>query len=198
MVFSITMSIFPWRKRVIFRVESSLPDPLEQKYRLRQKIVALTFLGAVGVLSIPVVRDRQAAIDATRASRHLAEFILDSQSLGMLNRTSVLLELRDQHWQRLLLDSPDCKLAQSTVPPQSFAQNDIKWTIKYGAQELTQICLSPGHGLLDTQGQPLNHAQLQIVSTPKEDIEQARSDRSRYIQFGVAGNPLYIKEIKHL
>ena len=192
------MSIFHFNKKVIFDVEDSLPDPIEQKFRFRRRIMGITFLGALVLLAIPVINDRIPAVKAANATRNMAQSILDAQVQAANSRHAVFLQLNaHKEWEIFFLNTDSCKsttqsAAQSHTPPQRIFSEKILWKMKLNEKEISSICFQPAQGLF-VDSQALQNQEIKITVTPEEDADSNRMDRMRKISLSNSGILLFPK-----
>jgi len=146
------MSIF--RRKTIFHVEDALPDPEELKLRFRRRVLLLTFVGFLAVLSIPVARDLQPDLAARSQTRRFADRILEARTLASVGRAPVSLELDgdSRTWKRVF-HARDADCASPASAPEESWNSEVSWKLQ--VQKSTgetfsgrSLCLHPSQGLL--------------------------------------------------
>lgn len=164
-----------FRKNTIFHAERANPDAEELKIRFRRRVLALTFLGFLLILGVPVVRSIHQDLTARKNTRVLAEIFLDSRSLAALSRSAVSLVLTvdGKTWERRFhLPGEDCSLA-AEGPTELFTFENA-WKIQMktsdgGSKQGQQICLHPHRGVL-LEGEVLQAGTL-LIATQLEGEE---------------------------
>ncbi len=173
-----------FRKRVLFRVEETLPDPEEQKWIFRRRVLALTALIAIGILSVPVFQDRAPHLRTLTEARSLAGTILATRLYATQHRVAVSLRLDPadrRSWIRTFHATADCSTAD-TLPAQKFSLSRSVWRIQPIMQDASEgkevqtLCFDPWKGLI-ADGVPVNDSKIAIQGYPEEDIETQRTDR---------------------
>lgn len=148
------MGIF--RKKTIFHVEESMPDPEELKIRFRRRILLITILGFFIILGVPVIHALKPELRLRNETRILAEKIMEARLYSMQSRSPISLQLEadNQTWKRTfhLPDASNC-LSESTGPAEQLEPQGINWNIrlrKENGEELAgrTLCLHPLHGLM--------------------------------------------------
>jgi len=153
MVFwNLLMSIF--RRKTIFHAEDALPDPEELKLRFRRRVLLLTFVGFLAVLSIPVARDLQPDLVARSQTRRFADRILEARTLASVGRAPVSLELAKDNrtWTRVF-HARDTDCASPASAPEESWNSQVAWKLqvqKSSGETLSgrSLCLHPSEGLL--------------------------------------------------
>jgi hypothetical protein len=172
------MRIFGFRKKVIFDVEDSLPDPIEQKFRFRRRVMRFTFLGALVLLAIPVTRDRLPSMHAATAARQMADLVLESRLQATKNRSAVVLRLNSRReWEQIFLNTEQCEpLTASQTPIRKVTMPKVLWAAEWSQKEISKICFHPTKGLL-LDSSPQGTEALKITASPEDDTD--RTDRAR-------------------
>lgn len=182
------MSIF--RRKTIFHVEDALPDPEEIKLRFRRRVLLLTFVGFIAVLSIPVARDLKGDLLARNQARIFGERILETRKLASIGRVPVSLELGDdsRSWRRVFHEKENQCSAPVAGPSETWP-SEIAWKLqvrKANGESFSgrNLCLHPSQGLL-LDMIPISDGQLLI--TALKNSGQDASAESAYLllsQFG--------------
>lgn len=182
----------------MFRVDTSLPDPDILKLRFRRRFFFLTLLGALLLLTVPVLRDRLPALRAHKEARVLAERLLDMRLLAQQNKAASAIELLNtkQAWSLLEFGTrSNCDGNEAMAPRQQIEAVGLRWrlvqTDANGAQtkDIERICFHPLLGVL-ADSVPLKDQDLSIVVGPSADSETGRQDRLRQISIQKQGDEL--------
>ncbi|MCO5143324.1 MAG: hypothetical protein M9962_09570 [Oligoflexia bacterium] len=169
-----------FRKKTLFHVEQQITDPDEIKLRFRRKILGLTIVFALLLLSIPVFRSTSARLEARSEARKFAEWFLSSKVLSSQNRTSI-----SMHWikekkiweRRIHPKDTDCRETSSSVyGPYQFlgGSNEFDWNIKLASNdqtsmESTTLCIDPKQGLVINGSQVADTPLLVAVLGPEPE-----------------------------
>lgn len=153
MVLSVLTMIFG-RKKTIFHVEETLPDPEEVKFRFRRRIMAFSFFGAIGILAVPVLKEMEATFHLKREIREVSEYLLESKKIAIQNRKPVLLELsaEGKSWKRSLSSKEgSCSISKGSEHHE--LATELVWTLnlKNSTGETVQrreLCFDPVKGIL--------------------------------------------------
>jgi hypothetical protein len=173
-----------FRKRVLFRVEETLPDPEEQKWTFRRRILLIALLVAIGILGVPVYEDRAPHLRTLKEARTLAGTILETRLYSMQHRVAVSLHLDStdrRSWTRVFHSGAECTDID-TIPKQKFILQHSVWRIQPIAEsseatkEVHSLCFHPWKGLL-IDGIAVENARVAVQGYPEEDIETQRTDR---------------------
>jgi hypothetical protein len=163
------------RKRTIFHVEESLPDPEEIKLRFRRRSLAVTLFGFLLVLGTPVARDLHHSLHARAEARRFAEHALEARTQAAISRAPVGLEITaDGHgWKKTLYPAgEDCKAA-NPIPATDLPTDGINWKIQAqgeGGQSLSghSLCWHPRRGLL-LDSIPLGEGELLVTLSAQQE-----------------------------
>lgn len=193
-----------FRNKVLFRAERELPDPEELTLRFRRRVVVLTSIGALCLLSIPVLRDQIPALDAHRSARKLAEILLDSRVLASQTRSPVLLTVTSsptRAWIRSVRGATKDCTQEAPGPKEQFPSDPVEWRLSYLAEnavpgsaekEVHEICFHPYEGLY-VNHELLKEGQLQVLVRPEEDISANRIDRVQRITIQNHGSEISLE-----
>ena len=190
-----------FRKRVLFRVEESFPDPEEQKWRFRRRILLGTFVVVMFILGVPVVQDRIPHLRTLRQARSLAAIILETRLYAAQHRTSISLRLdsKDRHtWVRTFHQNGGCN-HPDTTPPERLSLLTSVWRIqtlaeseKQGASnEIQSLCFDPEKGLI-ADGIVTENNKVVLQGFPEEDVGSERIDRVAQLVLTGAGSVVSI------
>jgi hypothetical protein len=143
-----------FRRNTIFHAETSTPDSEELKVRFRRRVLALTFLGFLVILGLPVIRALNPDLAARSSARILAQVFVETRALASLSRTPVSLTLLadGKTWERRFhLNGDNCQgLVEG--PEQVFTFENfwkIQMQVSSGEAKLgEQICVHPRRGIL--------------------------------------------------
>jgi len=195
MVLSFLTMIFR-RKRTIFHVEESLPDPEEIKLRFRRRIMLLSFLGAIGILSIPVLKDLEDSLRIKQELRKLSDYILESKKLAARTRRPVLLTLSEEgrNWSRFQsLKSDSCEVDKRGNAPESL-QTNFSWSLNLKSQagesvQSTSLCFHPILGAL-IGNIVLGDSQLLLSARTGDPSAQSESYKAAYLLISRSGDEI--------
>lgn len=160
-----------FRRRTIFHVEDTLPDPEELKLRFRRRILLLTFCGFVLVLGIPVVRGMRTNLETRVDARKFAEQLIATRTMASAKRTPVSLDFKAEEgtWRRAehAGDGPCDGAILGT--PEVWVTEGVQW--KFQRQQENEatvtgktLCLHPRQGLM-LDRHPLNEGKLLVTVT---------------------------------
>lgn len=167
-----------FRRKTLFHVEETLPDPEELKLRFRRRVLILTFLGFLVVLAIPVARDLRSDLSTRKGARLFAETILETRLLAARSRAPISLEMEpdSKSWRRVFhaRGSSDC--ATGNIGPEEYFPSEISWKLQvqkeggetYGGRVL---CLHPTLGIL-LDSLPVENGKL-LVTALREDLKES-------------------------
>ena len=177
--------MFFWRKKTLFHVEESLPDPEEVKFRFRRRILGLTFIGAVSILAIPIFHTLQADLATQKDLRLFASLLMDSKLLSAQTRNPVSLELSadGSSWKRSL-HTHDCHSKASANAEVWPFELQWKLQLKTQAGELVTgniLCVHPLKGV-ELNDTPIDGGQL-LVSAAQIGNDAARLEPSRGVAY---------------
>ncbi len=143
-----------FRRNTIFHAETSTPDSEELKIRFRRRVLALTFLGFLVILGMPVIRTLNSDLAARSSARSLAQVFVETRALAALSRNPVSLTLLTdgKTWERRFhLEGESCQ-GSAEGPEQLFPfENVWKIQMKLSSGEAKfgeQICVHPRRGIL--------------------------------------------------
>lgn len=167
-----------FRRKTLFHVEETLPDPEELKLRFRRRVLILTFIGFVAVLAIPVARDLRPDLATRKGAREFAEKLLETRVLAAQSRAPIALELAEdgKSWKRVFHGvGQDC--ASHVAGPEEIWPSDISWKLQvqkeggetYGGKAL---CLHPTLGLL-LDSVPVENGKLLVTALRDDQKESA-------------------------
>lgn len=142
------------RRKTIFHVEESLPDPEEIKLRFRRRIMIFSFLGAVGILTVPVFNELEDSLRLKKELRKISDFILESKRLAAQTRLPIVLTLSQEgkNWSRILSSKSDICEKESKAD-QGGLETIYSWGLNL-KNELgdtirgDSICFHPTKGVL--------------------------------------------------
>jgi hypothetical protein len=181
------MALF--RRKTLFHVEETLPDPEELKLRFRRRVLILTFLGFLVVLAIPVARDLRSDLATRKGARIFAEKILETRMLAASSRNPISLELEpdSKSWRRVFhARGNDC--TAGSIGPEEYFPSEISWKLQvqkeggdtYGGRVL---CLHPTLGIL-LDSLPVENGKL-LVTALRGDMKE-----SAYLLISAFGSDL--------
>jgi hypothetical protein len=174
------MRIF--RPRTIFHVEDSLPDPEELKLRFRRRILLLTLLGFLIVLTIPVFRDLRGNLEARSEARKFGEWLLEARTQAAVGRIPISIDFDPaaRSWMRTRHVPGESCGAEALGPKEIRASGAISWKLQVQQETgetlpAKQICLHPLRGLI-LDGVPMKEAKLLITATPEQEPGETESN----------------------
>lgn len=177
--------MFFWRKKTLFHVEESLPDPEEVKFRFRRRILGLTFLGAVSILAIPIFHTLQADLATQKDLRLFASLLMDTKLLSARTRSPVSLELSadGSAWKRSV-HSGDCH-SKVTTESETWPF-ELRWKLQLKTEtgELvtgTTLCVHPLKGV-ELNDSPIGGGQL-LVSAAQITNEATEAEPSKGVAY---------------
>lgn len=188
-------NIFPWRRKVMFRVDPERPEPEELKRRFRKRLLKSAFIVAITLLGIPVFRDRLPAMASARLVREFAEWLGDSQTLAASFRAPVMIRFDAQSgtWQRWFFASTasDCRSPETSAiyPAEYFSPEENQpaiWTASWLGKNIQTLCYHPQTGW-SIESTALVAQPILISASPQEDGALGRSDRIRWIALSGEG-----------
>ncbi len=195
------LTMFPFRKRLIFQVDEAMPDPEELKFRFRRRVLLLTLLGALCLLGFPVLRELRPYFSAKLTARRFAQVLLDSRLMAIQNRKPIVLEMdpQDAHrWIRTVHESDDHCEAAPRLPAENISTDDVHWELRYQnadseeVRSTNKLCFHPTLGLV-INGSPLNQGRLLVSGFP-ENAENPQK-RSAKLLLSSAGDEIdYLSE----
>lgn len=172
-----------FKKHVMFKVEHGNADPEAEKWRFRRRVLALAFLGALILLSIPVIKDRSPSINTKAQTRKFAEWILDIRSLAKLNNKAVKINFSQNSWQASSFKSgTQCQREILETNLNHFEFENISTQLLMvnaeagSKQSVTEICFEPRMGIF-VDGHELASKSLVVLNRPNVDITSNRDDR---------------------
>lgn len=144
-----------FRRKTIFHVEESLPDPEELRLRFRRRVLLLSAVVFVGVLSIPVARGLYPDLTARAEARRFALRFLDTRLLASQARAPVSLDLTDDSrgWRQVFHASAEQCGSAKPGPEAYWRADGLSWKLQ-GQRENGEtfsgrsLCLHPTQGLL--------------------------------------------------
>jgi hypothetical protein len=167
-----------FRRKTLFHVEESLPDPEELKLRFRRRVLILTFLGFLVVLAIPVARDLRSDLATRRGARLFAEKIIETRLLAARSRNPISLELKpdSQSWKRVFHARGGNDCAGGSTGPEELWPSEISWKLQvqreggetFGGRVL---CLHPTLGIL-LDSVPVENGKL-LVTALRADLKDS-------------------------
>jgi hypothetical protein len=179
-----------FRRKTLFHVEASLPDPEELKLRFRRRVLSLTFVGFLAVLAIPVARDLKPDLVTRSFTRVFAEKILETRFLASTSRTPVSLDLGpDGHsWKRVFHGQGDDCAAPTAGPEESWSTPAVGWKLQVKKEDGDTysgrtLCLHPTLGLMIDKV-PVGRGKLLVTALRENGRESA------YLLLGSYGTDL--------
>ena len=179
-----------FRRKTLFHVEETLPDPEELKLRFRRRVLILTFLGFLVVLAIPVARDLRSDLATRKGARLFAETILETRMLAAGSRSPISLELESdsKSWRRVFHTQGGNDCASGAIGPDQYFPSEISWKLqvqKEGGETFGGriLCLHPTHGIL-LDSVPVENGKL-LVTAQRADLKE-----SAYLLISAFGSDL--------
>lgn len=179
-----------FRRKTLFHVEETLPDPEELKLRFRRRVLILTFLGFLAVLAIPVARDMRSDLATRKGARLFAEKILETRLLAANSRNPISLELEpdSKSWRRVFHARGGNDCAVGSIGPDEHWPSEISWKLqvqKEGGETFggRVLCLHPTLGIL-LDSVPVENGKL-LVTALRGDLKD-----SAYLLISAFGSDL--------
>jgi hypothetical protein len=179
-----------FRRKTLFHVEASLPDPEELKLRFRRRVLLLTFVGFLVVLTIPVARDLKPDLATRNSTRLFAEKILETRFLASTSRAPISLELEaDGHsWKRVFHAQGDDCTIPTAGPEESWSTPTVGWKLQVKKEDGDTysgrtLCLHPTLGLMIDKV-PIGEGKLLVTALRENEKESA------YLLLGSYGTDL--------
>ena len=167
------MGIF--RRKTIFHVEESMPDPEELKIRFRRRILIATLVGFFLILSVPVIHTLKPQLHLRNETRILAEKIMEARLYSMQSRMPISLQLDsdNQSWKRIfhipgIVTANDC-FAEVMGPYEVMGPQGVHWNLRLRKENGEEVagrilCVHPLLGIL-LDSTPLNQGTLIVTAT---------------------------------
>jgi hypothetical protein len=189
------------REYVMFRADASAPDPDQEKFRFRRRVLFLCVMGVIVLLAIPVFKDRLPALNAHKEAKLFIQKLYEAKLVSQKSGHAFHFSLDRQNFSQWTFSQSkaDCKGPEIESTKEVFLTENFSWRIVAHSNtgentiDVQTLCFDPRMGLFGDGVLVAADREITILIGPQDDRANGRQDR--VLQFMLAQSGDFISPV---